>query len=92
MSDASLTDLVRRHFSDCDLVVIEGYRGLPIPKIEVTRSGAARPPVPDALARVSDHPSEDAVPTFSFEDRDGIIAALLRIAGLDRAASVRSDR
>jgi molybdopterin-guanine dinucleotide biosynthesis protein MobB len=92
VNDASLTELVRRHFSDCDLVVIEGYKGLPIPKIEVTRSGVARPPVPDALARVSDHPSEDAVPTFSFEDKDGIIAALLHLAGLDRAASVRADR
>ena len=87
---ASLPDVVRRDFAECDLVVVEGYKSVPLPKIEVTRAGAARPSVPDALARVSDEPAEDSVPTFRFEDTEGIVAAVLRLAGLDRVAAARS--
>jgi molybdopterin-guanine dinucleotide biosynthesis protein MobB len=86
---APLTELVRREFSGFDLVVIEGYKSLPIPKVEVARSGASRPPIPDALARVSDSPAGDSVPTFRFEDREGILAAVLRLAGLDRIDRTR---
>ena len=83
---APLAELVRREFSGFDLVVIEGYKSLPIPKVEVARSGASRPPISDALARVSDSPASDAVPTYRFDDREGIVAAVLRLAGLDRIA------
>jgi molybdopterin-guanine dinucleotide biosynthesis protein MobB len=80
-----LPEVVRRQFVDCDLVLIEGFKSLPIPKIEVTRAGAARPHVPGALARVSDEAATDSVPTFRFDDRDAIVAAVLRLAGLDRS-------
>jgi molybdopterin-guanine dinucleotide biosynthesis protein MobB len=83
-----LPEVVRRQFADCDLVLIEGFKSLPIPKIEVTRAGAARPPVPGALARVSDAPATDSVPTFRFDDREAIVAAVLRLAGLDRARTL----
>ncbi len=79
-----LEKLLAREFSDCDLVLIEGYKSLPVPKIEVTRGGAARPPIDGVSARVSDRPAEDDVPTFRFEDLDGIVALILRLAGLDR--------
>ncbi len=32
-----------RHFSPCDLVLVEGYKADPIPRIEVHRSGGERP-------------------------------------------------
>lgn len=83
---SALADLVRRDFGDCDLVLIEGFKSLPLPKVEVTRAGAARPPIPDALARVSDVPADDSVPTYRFDDKEGIVAAVLRLAGLDRGA------
>lgn len=83
---SGLPDLLRRDFADCDLVLIEGFKSLPLPKIEVTRAGAARPSIPDALARVSDGPATDSVPTYRFDDREGILAAVLRLAGLDRGA------
>jgi molybdopterin-guanine dinucleotide biosynthesis protein MobB len=86
LDGGGLSDLVRRHFWQCDLVLVEGYKSLPVPKIEVTRAGAARPSVPDALARVSDQPADDSVPTYRFEDKDGILAAVLHLAGLDRSA------
>lgn len=90
IGDAPLADLLRREFSGFDLVVIEGYKSLPIPKIEVARSGASRPPIQDALARVSDAPAADSVPTYRFDDGEGIVAAVLRLAGLDRIARVRA--
>jgi molybdopterin-guanine dinucleotide biosynthesis protein MobB len=86
-----IEDLLRRDFSDCDLVLIEGYKTLRIPKIEVTRAGAARPPIPDALARVSDEPGTDSVRTYRFDDKEGIVAAVLRLAGLDRGAMARAE-
>jgi molybdopterin-guanine dinucleotide biosynthesis protein MobB len=87
LEGASLVDLVRRQFSGCDLVLIEGYKSVPIPRIEVTRSGISRPEVASAVARVSDAPAADSVPTYRFEDLDGIVAAVLHLAGLDRFVS-----
>jgi molybdopterin-guanine dinucleotide biosynthesis protein MobB len=84
LEDASLAELVRRQFSGCDLVLIEGYKSVPIPRIEVTRAGISRPEILGALARVSDSPAAGSVPTYRFEDLDGIVGAVLRLAGLDR--------
>jgi molybdopterin-guanine dinucleotide biosynthesis protein MobB len=79
-----LDDLLARDFSDCDLVLIEGFKFLPMPKIEVTRARAARPRIEGVLARVSDQPPEDDLPTHAFGDLQGIVATVLRLAGLDR--------
>ena len=81
---ADLPELLRRDFRDCDLVLVEGFKELPIPKIEVTRAGAARPPISAVLARVSDEPATDSIPTYRFGDIDGILATVLRLAGLSR--------
>ncbi len=89
IDETALPDLVRRHFSGCDLVLVEGYKSLPIPRIEVTRSGAPRPEIPGALARVSDGPAGDSVPTYRFDDLEGIVAAVMRLAGLDRVSRER---
>ena len=91
IGEAPLAELVRREFSGFDLVVIEGYKSLPIPKIEVARSGASRPPISDALARICDTPAEDSVPTYRFDDSEGIVSAVLRLAGLDRIGRARAD-
>jgi molybdopterin-guanine dinucleotide biosynthesis protein MobB len=84
LEGASLADLVRRQFSGCDVVLIEGYKSVPIPRIEVTRAGISRPEIAGAVARVSDAPAADSVPTYRFEDLDGIAAVVLHLAGLDR--------
>ncbi len=78
--------LLEREFTACDLVLVEGYKSIPVPKIEVARSGVPRVPVAGAAARVSDSPSPDDLPTYRFEDREGILEAVLRVAGLRRAA------
>jgi molybdopterin-guanine dinucleotide biosynthesis protein MobB len=81
-----LEELLRDSFRECDLVLIEGYKALAVPKIEVVRAGTSRPRVEGAAARVSDAPAEDSLPTFAFGDLDGITIQVLRLAGLTRDA------
>ncbi len=80
-----LEAVLRREFSDCDLVLVEGYKSLPIPRIEVLRTSAARPDVFEPAARISDGPFTGSVPTLSFGDWDAIVATVLQLAGLDRS-------
>ena len=90
--EETLERVLRRDFADCDLVLVEGYKSLPIPKIEVVRTGVARPDVVEPLLRVSDGPFAGSVPTLSFGDWDGIASAVVRLAGLDRAESTVGAR
>lgn len=82
--EESLDRLIERSFADCDLVLVEGYKSLPVTKVEVTREGVPRPPVPGAALRVGSGAATDGVPTLAADDLDGIAAAVLRLAGLDR--------
>lgn len=79
-----LEAVLAREFAGCDLVLVEGYKSLPVPKIEVTRSGIPRVRIEGVGGRVSDGHVEDALPTCRFEDRDGIVDMVLRLAGLKR--------
>jgi len=77
-------DVLRREFSGCDLVIVEGYKSLQLPKIEVLRTGVPRPEVIEPVARISDGPFQGSVPTLSFGDWDAIVETVLHAAGLDR--------
>jgi molybdopterin-guanine dinucleotide biosynthesis protein MobB len=79
-----LDALLDRAFADCDLVLVEGYKALSVPKVEVVRAGVPRPPLPGAALRVGDGAPEDGVPTLRADDLDGVAAAVLHLAGLDR--------
>jgi molybdopterin-guanine dinucleotide biosynthesis protein MobB len=79
-----LEEILRRDFARCDIVLVEGYKSLPGPKIEVVRTGVARPDVVEPAARISDGPFAGSVPTLSFGDWDAITATVVRLAGLDR--------
>jgi molybdopterin-guanine dinucleotide biosynthesis protein MobB len=67
-------------FAECDVVVVEGYRREPLPKIEVCRVATGRAPValddPHVVAVMTDretaHPPH--VPRFSFDDFDRLLA------------------
>jgi len=80
-----LEEILRRDFAACDLVLVEGYKSLPIPRIEVVRNGTSRPEVLEPVVRISDRPAEGEVPTLGFGDWDAIVAAVLRAAGLERS-------
>lgn len=89
-AEEPLDDLLAREFAACDLVLVEGYKSLPIPKIEVRRSAAKRVSIEGAAARISDMPGDDDVPTIPFDDLDGIVAMVLRLSGFDRLKRLRS--
>ena len=64
---------------DLDLVVVEGFKHEPLPKIEVARAGLARELVcaddPDLIAVVCDFvPSRDDIPCFALDDAAGVAA------------------
>jgi molybdopterin-guanine dinucleotide biosynthesis protein B len=42
--------LVRRYLADADIVLVEGYKRAPLPKIEVWRKALGQPPVYDAAS------------------------------------------
>lgn len=71
----------------CDLVVVEGYKRAPIPKIEARRLGAVSqealaPDDPHVIAIAADHAIQDAkLPAFALDDIAGLASFILeRIA------------
>jgi uncharacterized protein YbbC (DUF1343 family)/molybdopterin-guanine dinucleotide biosynthesis protein len=68
--------------SDCDVVVVEGYRSEAFPKIEVCRAATGRPPLCErdssVIAVVTDRTTEHAssVPRFSFSEIPGLFSFL----------------
>jgi len=82
-TEPTLAVLLQR-LSPCDLVLIEGYKALPIPRIEVRRKGITAAPIEGVSARICDEPVSDGTPTLAFDDYAGIIATVLRLAGLNR--------
>lgn len=71
----------------CGLIVVEGYKAAPIPKIEARRlqSLTKRPLAaedPMVIAIAADHPVEDAgLPVFSLDDIDAIANFIERTIG-----------
>jgi molybdopterin-guanine dinucleotide biosynthesis protein B len=67
-----------QRFSPCDLVLVEGWKFDPIPRIEVHRSGAdARRPLlypgdPHVIAVATDEPLDTRLPQFDLDDAHGI--------------------
>ena len=62
----------------CDLVIVEGWKFDPIPRIEVHRSGAdARRPLlfpgdPNVIAVATDEPLDTRLPQFGLDDAAGV--------------------
>lgn len=74
---ADPVELVRRHFLDMDIVIVEGYKSAALPKIEVHRKAVHTRPLYDSaspeagqwIAMVSDERGQRVeIPVFSFTD------------------------
>jgi molybdopterin-guanine dinucleotide biosynthesis protein B len=82
-----------KHLSPCDLVIVEGYKGEAIPKIEVHRRAGHTPLLhpEDALvvAVATDEPLDTALPQFHLDDAEGVARFMLQHLGLNRARLVR---
>lgn len=81
--EPGLSDIVGR-LAPCDLVVVEGYKAAPIPKIEVRRTAARdQSPLcdgdPHILAIATDHgATHPTLPVFSLDDINGIADFIVR--------------
>ena len=68
------------YLAEADIVIVEGFKSAPIPKIEVRRraSPTQEPLAPHdsyVVAVAADHPTESSgLPVFALDDADGIAA------------------
>lgn len=75
----------------CDLIIVEGYKGAPIPKIELRRKGAAsNAPLadgdPTVLAIAADYAIEERrLPILALDDIAGIADFIANFTGLTTA-------
>lgn len=64
------------HFSPCDLVLVEGFKNEPVPKLEVYRPANGKPPLwpenPSVVAVASDEPVKTPLPVLDLNDIDAI--------------------
>jgi len=70
----------------CDLVLVDGFKKEPIPKIEVHRAAAGTPLLfpndPTIVALAADTTIETALPSYHLDDHAAITGFLLRHLGL----------
>jgi molybdopterin-guanine dinucleotide biosynthesis adapter protein len=74
--DASLEEIRERFVSDVDILLAEGFKTEPVPKIEVFRTGVHPGPMfadhPDLVALVSDKAFATSAPVVGLEDAAGL--------------------
>lgn len=82
-NEPSLEELIR-HLSNCDLILVEGYKMASIPKLEVHRVSDGSPWLyctdDNIAAIVADVTPETNLPVFAFSDRNGIARFILKHA------------
>lgn len=88
----SIEELLERYFGDMDLVLVEGFRGSSLPKIEVHRKDFRRALIcrgerndPSLAAVASDEPLDVDVPVLALNDVEAIAAFIASLAqGISR--------
>ncbi len=85
--EPSFAEILGR-IAPCDLVLIEGYKREPVPKIEARRLAASNreplaPTDPHIVAIAADHPVTDTrLPVFDLDDTTGIADFIADVTGL----------
>ena len=80
--DFTFWTVLFHHFSEVDLVLVEGLKGLAsLPKIEISRKGQSEKPffargVPGVIAVMADH-EVPGLPCFALTDYRGIVSFIL---------------
>jgi len=91
-AEPSLQDQLK-HLSPCDLVLVEGYKSEPIPKIEVHRHDSHAPLLyPDdehVVAIATDEPLDTFLTQLDVNDAAAVARFIMKHLGLDRARLVR---
>lgn len=86
--EPSFEEIISR-LAPCDIVIIEGYKREPIPKIEARRLEAAKreplaPSDPFILAIAADHAVEGtALPVFDLDDTNAIVDFVIETTSLN---------
>lgn len=86
-AEPSFEEILSR-IAPCDLVLIEGYKREPVPKIEARRLEAAKreplaPTDPWIKAIAADHAvTEPGFPVFDLDDTAGIANFIMKVTGL----------
>ena len=79
--------------SPCDLVIVEGYKKEPIPKIEVHRRAGHTPLLhpddPHVVAVATDEPLDTKLPQIDLADPAAVARFIITHLGLNRARLVR---
>lgn len=87
--EPSFEEIIAR-LAPCDIVIIEGYKREPIPKIEARRLEAAKreplaPSDPHIVAIAADHPvMETSLPVFDLNDTNAIVDFIITTTKLER--------
>ena len=79
-AEATVEEQIRR-MSPCDLLLIEGYKHYPLPKLEIYRAANGKPLLhPEdehIVALATDTPVQSLLPQFGLEDYDAIVEFVL---------------
>jgi molybdopterin-guanine dinucleotide biosynthesis adapter protein len=82
-----------RLFSPCDLVIVEGYKSEPIPKVEVHRRASHAPLLypedANVVAVATDEALDTPLPQIDVNDAAAVARFIVHYLGLDRARLVR---
>jgi molybdopterin-guanine dinucleotide biosynthesis protein B len=83
--EATLQELIKR-ISPCDLLLIEGFKREPIPKLEVYRATLGEPLLfpedPNVAAIASDQRVDTGLPQFHLDDVAAVAAFIRNYVGL----------
>lgn len=78
-----------RHLSPCDIVIVEGFKAEPIPKIEVHRRALAAPLLHahdrHVVAIATDEVLDTRLPQFDLDDAAAVAGFIVRYLGLESA-------
>ena len=90
--EPSLPEVIDR-LDPCDLVIVEGYKSEPIPKVEVRLKGAHAPALfpddPNVVAVATDDVLDTTLPQLDANDPEAVAQFIAQFLGLNRARLVR---
>ncbi len=84
--EPSLEELIAAVPADIDLVIVEGFKKEPLPKVEVVRQAIDPVPMllPRTLALVSDFPLQSELPLIPADDTEALARFVCHFGGLSQ--------
>lgn len=93
-AEPTLQDQLKR-LSPCDVVIVEGFKVEPIPKVEVHRRAARTPLLytedRNVVAVATDEPLDTRLPQIAVDDAAAVAEFIVKHLGLERPRLVRQE-